>query len=201
LIDEIAKCNSSEEAAEWARKRLAERDTHLPADAQSLEAKFVQIVSSFGSEIFPDLIDVENPELKLISSLQKAAQTPVQPSPLYASGIVEAPRAATPKPIRLRDKEHCRYVATLPCVVCGRSPTDPHHLRFAQPRALGRKVSDEYTVPVCRIHHRELHEYGDEVSWWAGVNVDPVPIALNLWQMSRSLDLLRENARRGAGAG
>ena len=36
-------------------------------------------------------------------------------------------------------------------------PTEAHHIRFAQPRALGRKVSDEYTVPVCRLHHRELH--------------------------------------------
>jgi hypothetical protein len=52
-------------------------------------------------------------------------------------------------------------------------PADPHHLRFAQPRALGRKVSDEFTVPLCRLHHSELHRYGDEVSWWAGVNVDP----------------------------
>jgi hypothetical protein len=64
-------------------------------------------------------------------------------------------------------------------------PADPHHLRFAQPRALGRKVSDEFTVPLCRLHHSELHRYGDEVSWWAGVNVDPVPIALALWRGTR----------------
>ena len=89
------------------------------------------------------------------------------------------------KTIRLRDKEHSRFVSRQPCVVCGRTPADPHHLRFAQPRALGRKVSDEYTVPVCRTHHRELHRYGDEASWWAGVNVDPVPIALALWQRTR----------------
>ena len=87
--------------------------------------------------------------------------------------------------IRLRDKEHCKFVARQACVVCGRTPAEAHHLRFAQPRALGRKVSDEYTVPVCRLHHRELHRYGDEASWWAGVNVDPVPIALELWRRSR----------------
>jgi hypothetical protein len=38
---------------------------------------------------------------------------------------------------------------------------------------------------VCRLHHSELHRYGDEVSWWAGVNVDPVPIALELWRPTR----------------
>jgi hypothetical protein len=83
--------------------------------------------------------------------------------------------------VQLRDKEHCRFVATLPCVVCGRMPSEAHHIRFAQPRALGRKVSDECTVPVCRLHHRELHRYGDEASWWAAVSIDPVPIALELW--------------------
>jgi hypothetical protein len=69
--------------------------------------------------------------------------------------------------------------------VCGRAPTEAHHIRFAQPRALGRKVSDEYTVPVCRLHHRDLHSYGDEASWWAGVGIDPLPIALELWRRSR----------------
>ena len=73
------------------------------------------------------------------------------------------------KTIRLRDKEHCKFVSRQPCVVCGRTPSDPHHLRYAKARALGRKVSDEYTVPVCRTHHRELRSYGDEASWW-GVN-------------------------------
>ena len=68
----------------------------------------------------------------------------------------------------------------------GRTPAEAHHIRFAQPRALGRKVSDEYTVPVCRLHHRELHRYGDEASWWAGVGFDPLPIALELWKLSRS---------------
>ena len=55
------------------------------------------------------------------------------------------------KAIRLRDKEHCKYVATQPRAICGRTPAEAHHLRFAQPRALGRKVSDVYTVPVCRL--------------------------------------------------
>ena len=82
--------------------------------------------------------------------------------------ILPRRRRVVSKTIRLRDKEHCKFVSRQPCVICGRTPADPHHLRSAQPRALGRKVSDEYTVPVCRTHHRELHSYGDEASWWAG---------------------------------
>jgi hypothetical protein len=69
--------------------------------------------------------------------------------------------------------------------VCGRAPSDPHHLTFTQLRALGHRVSDEFTVPVCRIHHRELHRCGDEIAWWDKVNIDPLPVALRLWRHTR----------------
>jgi len=89
------------------------------------------------------------------------------------------------KGIRLRDKEHCKFVTRQPCLVCGRTPCDPHHLRFAQPSALGRRVSDEFTVPLCRAHHRELHRYGDEAGWWETIKIDPLPLALRLWRQTR----------------
>jgi hypothetical protein len=92
-----------------------------------------------------------------------------------------------PRPIRIRNKHHLEFVASRPCLVCGREPCDPHHLRFAQPRALGRKVSDEYTVPLCRIHHRELHRQVNEEAWWSLLNIDPTATALQLWQHTRGL--------------
>ena len=76
-------------------------------------------------------------------------------------------------------------MAAQPCLVCGRQPADAHHLRFAQPRALGRKVSDEFTVPLCRLHHRALHARGDEQAWWAALNIDPAPLAQQLWEQTR----------------
>jgi hypothetical protein len=94
--------------------------------------------------------------------------------------------SALKKTKRRRDKRHLEYVASKPCIVCGRNPSDAHHLRFAEPLALGRKVSDEFTVPLCRIHHRELHDRGDEKAWWATVRVDPGPIARQLWSETRS---------------
>src|SRR6185295_13976944 len=90
-------------------------------------------------------------------------------------------RGVAPKSIRLRDKDHRKFVAGQPCLVCGRAPCDPHHLRFAQPRALGRKVSDEFTVPLCRTHHRQLHRRRNEEAWWAENRLDPAPIAQRLW--------------------
>jgi hypothetical protein len=90
------------------------------------------------------------------------------------------------KPVRLRDRDHLKFVSTQPCLACGRSPSDAHHLKFAQGRALGRKVSDEFSVPLCRAHHRELHQRGDERIWWQRVNLDPLPVAQRLWQHTRS---------------
>jgi hypothetical protein len=92
------------------------------------------------------------------------------------------------KPVRLRDKDHRRFVLRQACLVCGRVPSDPHHLTFTQPRALGRRVSDEFIVPVCRTHHRELHRSGNEAAWWQRFNIDPIPVALRLWQQTRSDD-------------
>jgi hypothetical protein len=90
------------------------------------------------------------------------------------------------KAVRRRDKDHRRFVLRQACLVCGRVPSDPHHLTFTQPRALGRRVSDEFIVPVCRVHHRELHRSGDEAAWWRKLSIDPIPIALGLWQQTRA---------------
>lgn len=91
------------------------------------------------------------------------------------------------EPRRVRDEEHRRYVARQPCVVCGRTPSQAHHLRFAQPRALARKVSDEFTVPLCALHHQELHLRGDERLWWNDKRIDPLPIAEDYWRASRTV--------------
>ena len=88
---------------------------------------------------------------------------------------------ALPEPRRVRDRDHVRYVAQQPCLVCGRTPCDAHHLRFTQSRALGRKVGDEFTVPLCRGHHREVHRCGDEAAWWSKLNIDPTTTARKLW--------------------
>ena len=74
-----------------------------------------------------------------------------------------------------------------PCLVCGRKPSDPHHLGFTQPRALGRKVSDEFAVPLCRGHHRAVHRSGDERAWWQQADIDPIKVARWLWKATRGM--------------
>lgn len=90
------------------------------------------------------------------------------------------------EPRRHRDKAHLRFVAAQPCLVCERSPSDAHHLRFAQPRAMGRKTSDEFTVPLCRIHHRDNHRHGDELAWWGRTTIDPLEVSQKLWAKTRT---------------
>jgi ERF superfamily len=100
-------------------------------------------------------------------------------------GGIDKSLLAINEPRRIRDKAHLKFVSKQACLVCGRQPSDPHHLRFAQPRALGRKVSDEFTVPLCRTHHREVHRGGDEAAWWVRFGIDPHLVAAALWAQSR----------------
>jgi len=99
-------------------------------------------------------------------------------------------------PRRYRNHEHLRYVAQQACLICGRKQSDPHHLRYLQPRALGRKASDEFAVPLCRSHHRAVHRAGDEQAWYG---IDPVKVARQLWRQTR-LDDPQEHHQAGLAA-
>ena len=90
------------------------------------------------------------------------------------------------EPRRIRSKEHLRFVAQQPCLICGRKPSHAHHVRYAQPRGLALKVSDEFTVPLCAIHHSENHRTGDEMNWWNEKKIDPLETARELWRASRN---------------
>ncbi len=105
-----------------------------------------------------------------------------------APGKIDKSVLTISEPRRLRDKAHLKFVASQPCLVCARSPADAHHLRFTQPRAMGLKVSDEFTVPLCRIHHRDVHGFGDEVAWWGRRAIDPVATSRLLWISTRRIE-------------
>src|SRR5439155_8860613 len=103
-------------------------------------------------------------------------------------GGIDKSVLALGEPRRYRDRAHLKFVSTQACLVCGRQPSDPHHLSFTQPRAFGRKVSDEFAVPLCRGHHREVHRTGDEAAWWNKFGLDPLSVATALWS-KRALSL------------
>jgi hypothetical protein len=89
------------------------------------------------------------------------------------------------EPKRIRSKAHLRFVARQPCLICGRAPSHAHHVRYAQSRGLGLKVSDEFTVPLCAIHHSENLAVGDERRWWEQHKIDPLTVANTLWRHGR----------------
>jgi len=102
-------------------------------------------------------------------------------APRHASKIDKSVLTLS-EPRRVRSKEHLRFVARQPCLICGRAPSQAHHIRYAQPRGLALKVSDEFTVPLCAIHHTENHATGDERQWWREHKIDPLPMAEQLWR-------------------
>ena len=175
LLLEIATLTSMDQIDDWAVRGLPAKNTLHAADALLIEDAFRKKLT----------------ELRPLAEPQRDTLVPQVPSPSELTA--EAPAlpatqlpdfehyAVTPRPRRLRDKLHREFVAAQPCLVCGRQPSDAHHLRFTQPRALGRKVSDEFTVPLCRMHHREIHRSVKEQHWWSRVGIDPIPIADKLW--------------------
>jgi hypothetical protein len=174
LVAEIDVIETRDNAATWAHRRLPEKNKLTAPDAQQVEV-------TFGTKLatLPNHQDI----LPLGSNPQNETKSKKRPRPRTIDKSV----LALPEPRRMRDRDHVKSVAKHPCLICGRKPADAHHLRFAQSRALGRKVSDEFTVPLCRGHHREVHRCGDEIAWWMKTGIDPTVTARALWLESHPL--------------
>jgi len=181
LLIELGNITSLDLAADWAHEALTAKNSLTAADAKLVEDAFEQRLSEFcSSESPPPNNDAS------VTELAGPHETggPDRTDPGQAKGIdksiltVAAPR-------RYRNREHLRYVAQRACLICGRKQSDPHHLRYLQPRALGRKASDEFAVPLCRSHHRAVHRAGDAQAWWQAAGIDPIKVARQLWRQTR----------------
>jgi ERF superfamily len=194
LVAELSAINSADDATTWAHRNLPIKNSLTVEDAQIVEAQFKARLSTISDGVTAERPLNAGPDEVVVSAVPLATDTHQKPSTVAR---------ALGKTVRLRDKDHRKFVTRQPCLVCGRVPSDSHHLTFSQPRALGHRVSDEFTVPVCRIHHRELHRSGDETAWWQKVNIDPVPVALRLWQHSQAdaaLAAIRQDVPQGQAA-
>jgi ERF superfamily len=166
LMSELKGMKSAEDAAIWARRILPAKNALNSADARQIEDAFQVLAVVEGVTDEPD------------GHAPAVAEESIRNS---WPASIDKSHLPYPEPRRIRDRDHVRFVAKQPCLICGRRPADPHHLRFAQHRALGRKVSDEFTVPLCRGHHREVHRSGNEAAWWTNVGFDPTVTARALW--------------------
>jgi len=222
LVAEIAGLGSVDVAVEWARGSIAVKNKLTSEDAGAVETAFrhrMQLLESRSEASAEDQVVGPPRAASPLGSavvqdssseeMRKAAmgrhkgrrQRRSQASTELKAEHVDKSALTIGEPRRYRNKEHLRLVAQQACLVCGRKPSDPHHLRFMQPRALGRKVSDEFAVPLCRTHHREAHCAGDERAWWEQVGIDPVKVARELWRKSRLSDGTLQPSLRTAPAG
>ena len=193
LIGEIAGLQSQDRAAVWAKAALPLKNTLTAADARLVETGFALKQSAFS---LADAAEPSRPDLLQTTAAADTTAAAV-PSPA-AEPVGRTGSADTHEPARIdksvltistpkryRNKEHLRFVAQQACMLCGRKPSEAHHIRFVQPRALGRKASDEFAVPLCRSHHRAVHRTGDEKAWWQQGGIDPLKIARKLWKLTR----------------
>jgi hypothetical protein len=207
LVMEVGEIMDVKALTAWAGKILLQKNKLVTTDAEVVETAFAAKLHEFGSAELPrsdtslrinNTIESATSDISATETMQSASRKlngrrMPRRSAERENGSAEAvtPEAVaqlsvTPigKTLRLRDRDHLKFVSAQPCVACGRSPSDAHHLKFAQGRALGRKVSDEFTVPLCRTHHRELHRRGDERIWWQQLNMNPLLAASALWTQS-----------------
>ena len=182
LLGELKEVNSVDAAAVWARRILPAKNSLNVADARRLENAFQARLAELELRV-----DNTEPQPSPVGSIRNHATSLDQEGSESTKASIEKSGLTHPEPRQLRDREHVKFVAKHPCLICGRRPADPHHLRFAQSRALGRKASDEFTVPLCRGHHREVHRCGDEAAWWAKVGVEPLGVANALWRETHPL--------------
>ena len=185
LLVELKDLASGDDAAIWAHRCLGEKNKLTAPDSRCVEESFQGRLTTLAAS-----------SLDLPETIPARPVAPPPDSNDRDQGTrkggrrtrpVDKTALTLPESRRVRDRNHVRSVAKHPCLICGRLPSDAHHLRFAQNRALGRKVSDEFTVPLCRGHHREAHRCGDEAGWWKKAGVDPTLAARGLWLESHPL--------------
>jgi hypothetical protein len=159
MLVEMADLNDGDALARWAHRRLPDKNRLTAEDAHI----------------------IDNAAQRLLKIYRHSESSSAPPKISVAAKVTPLTKSN-----RKRSKVHLNFVASQPCLICQRAPCDAHHLKFAQSRSLGMKVSDEFTVPLCRDHHHELHRHGNEAAWWANLNIAPLDTAKQLWQTSSS---------------
>ena len=184
LLAEVANISSTDLAAAWAREALTAKNRLTATDAKLVEDAFERGLSQLPSS---DVAAPSNDTGSVIVIARPQETVTTEGTDQGQAKGIDKSTLTLAAPRRYRNREHLRYVAQQACLVCGRKPSDPHHLGFTQPRALGRKVSDEFAVPLCRGHHRAVHRSRDERTWWRQAGIDPIKVARRLWKETHGI--------------
>jgi hypothetical protein len=174
LLREIAALPSEDSTTDWAQRALVAKNQLTASDARLLEVaqtatvralcvRTLRVVRGSGSQgpssfAGDDTIGT-NPGPDDVGNDQPAR---VDKSTLAVSAPPPLSRQSAPSLYR--------PTSLPPLWPQAIRPPSPRHL---QPRALGRKASDEFAVPLCRIHHRLVHRVGNEAAWWKDASSCP----------------------------
>jgi hypothetical protein len=187
LVGQLSKLASIEEFTEWSHRSLPTKSNLAVGDARMVEQIFQTKLMALEKV---DATEAWSPTPSSLVGSHKPRRTGrSSPTEEIVPHRIDKSLLPISEPRRLRDKSHLRFVAKQPCPICARRPCDAHHMRFVQGRGLGLKVSDEFTVPLCRGHHREVHSTGSEPQWWQNAGVDPLVIAHELWTKTHPLSI------------
>lgn len=74
--------------------------------------------------------------------------------------------------IKVRSQKYLAHIRKHPCLICGTTEVQAHHLRHADQRGWGMKNGDEWAVPLCADHHMDCHRTGKENMWWVMNGID-----------------------------
>ena len=164
----------------WESNVSTVRELNAARQRLGLEPGFAKGLVAYLKSCAVALVKTNDDTSQMASSKVDPARSRLSDGPKIDKSVL-----TIGEPKRIRSRDHLRFVARQPCLVCGRKPSHAHHVRFAQPKGVALKVSDEFTVPLCAIHHSENHATGDERSWWEQHKIDPLDVARMLWKEGR----------------
>lgn len=179
LLAEIKVLKNGDELALWAHRRLSAKNTLTQDDSRIIENAYQAILETSAHPNLEQIVSTSAPTPPVVGQVSSLDLT-VDSQQSKIVSLSTGP--SLNKTVRRRSKAHLLFVGTQPCLICAQTPSDAHHLKFAQTKAMGRKVSDEFTVPLCRKHHHELHQHSNEMAWWANLKISPMKIAKELWE-------------------
>ena len=121
----------------WAHRSPGEKNRLTALDAQGVEEAFQARLAALAAASASD-----PPQAQEVAPSALQEQKVGEPEKLITRGrskLIDNSVLALPEPRRVRDRGHVKSVARRPCLICGRQPSDVHHLRFTQRRILGHK--------------------------------------------------------------
>lgn len=95
------------------------------------------------------------------------------------------------------DAKYLELIRQLPCCITGRpGPNDPHHLMGGPAhaeRGVGRRATDRWAVPICRVMHETVQPLGArrEEAWFREHGIENIyELANALYHAPRNLEIM-----------